>query len=242
MTTAELAMEIGCDTVTLRSLRASRKVNGLYLTTNHSGKMAGTVSLSTACDINPICIARMKNGNSVCAKCFSHRQWSRYSEKSSQPFKENYRILNEYGDRWQLLDLNGLKFFRGESFGDSASWKHPAYFIRLALANRKTQIALWTKNPWFIREAMERLGVKKKPANLQVILSSVNLNEPDIELSEKYADVVDKRFTVYTKEYLAEHPNVKINCGAKNCHYKCGYRCYKRSHNKGIVDINEIEK
>lgn len=239
---AVVANTVGCGVETIKGIHKFERETGLHFTTEHSGKMRGTMSLSTLCDVNPLCIERMKNGNSICAHCFSHRQWKMYGEKSARKFAANYEILNENGDKFPVIDLGDVKYFRGESFGDSASWKHPAYFIRLALANKGTQIALWTKNPWFVREAVEKLGLKRKPSNLQVILSSVEVNKPDVKLSEKYADVVDKRFTVYTKEYLAEHPEVKVNCGAKNCHYNCGYRCYKRAHTKGIVDIREKEK
>ena len=52
---------------------------------------------------------------------------------------------------------------------------------------------------------------------------------------------VSKLFTCYDKEYLKEHPEVDINCGARSC-MLC-QRCYLKNR-KGISleVINEVVK
>ncbi len=48
--------------------------------------------------------------------------------------------------------------------------------------------------------------------NFFFIQSSLRVNTPERKLPG-----YSKVFTVYTPKYLKEHPEVKINCGAKSC-------------------------
>ena len=91
--------------------------------------------------------------------------------------------------------------------------------------NKHGHLALWTKNPWIIEEALD--ASERKPSNLQIIYSSSCINDQ----ADPGYDFIDKIFTVYDKDYISAH-DVSINCGAKSC-LTC-HKCYVKSKIKYI--------
>ena len=210
----------------------------VHVSTQMTGKMAGIDTLSTSCLCNRICSKRGQNENSVCHFCFAKRTIRCYSKNLAPLLEENYRILNKgLLKKWEaeVIRFNSA-LGRIESFGDVDSVMMAMNYIRIVRGNPQTKFGVWTKNPGYWSEAIRILG---KPRNLSVVYSSVLLNRPaNPETVKRVFPFVDHIFTVYTKEYAKEHPELEINCGALHC-ASC-QRCYKQR--KRIDVVSEVLK
>lgn len=198
----------------------------LHVTEKHTGKMTNMASISTSCKVNPMCAKYAKIEGSVCSKCYAQRQLSMY--KNMQPCMErNFKILTE-----NILSLDELPtlnnvYFRIESFGDLANKTQAINYLNLIKKNPQTFFGWWTKNPQFIKQALD--DGYEKPKNCNIIYSSMFINER----ADKIYNFIDKIFTVYDKDH-ADKKKSKINCGARSC-FKC-HKCYEKNR---ILYINE---
>ena len=208
------------------TLANSRKISGLHFTTNHSGKMAGMVSISTSVTTNERCKKNAAIKGSICEKCFAAKQMKMYKNMEA-PMVENQRILtSEILPAEKLPTINNL-YFRFESFGDLNNATQVKNYFNICYKNPRVKFALWTKNPDYIAEAIA--DGYEKPDNLNIVLSSLFINQE----RRNVFDFVDKVFTVYDKQFIEEN-DVNINCGARNC-FDCGL-CYEKN---GVGVINE---
>lgn len=194
----------------------------------HTGKMTGMSSVSTACTLNPYCIKRHENNDSVCGHCYAFRMLLAYKGLREKA-ENNTRIWSEtiYSD--SIMPRLNCEKFRLEAFGDIFNTTQVLNYFALCRANKKTHFALWTKNPQVIYSALESNGFKK-PGNLVIVYSSPALNTPASNVRRLYilpdgSPMIDKIFTVYTPDYIKEN-SISINCGAKSC-VSCG-RCYTK--------------
>ena len=184
------------------------------------GKMKGVGGLNTATNLNRACSAafRAKGGSgrcnpTICKSCYSMsglvegKTGNPPKATSIQMLNRNTRLLT----RSPLANVPKItkKFFRFSAEGDLHNEQHLLNFFAIAKANPNTHFTLWTK-----RHAIVAMVLAKhsKPRNLFLIQSSLRVNHPEQKLPG-----YSKVFTVYTPKYLKEHPEVKINCGAKSC-------------------------
>lgn len=123
-------------------------------------------------------------------------------------------------------------FFRFEAFGDLVNEIQVLNYFNIAAANKHMNCALWTKNPWIIKSAIEKFGIEK-PENLKIIGSSYYLDKAMTDFYKQYA-FIDYVFTVYTADYIRAN-NTVIGCGGRSC-ADCG-KCYTRTHSG--YEINE---
>jgi hypothetical protein len=208
------------------TLANSRKISGLHFTTNHTGKMAGMASISTAVTTNERCRKNAQIKGSICEKCFAAKQMKIFPSME-KPMVENQRILtSEILPAEKLPIINNI-YFRFESFGDLNNATQVINYFNICKKNPRVKFALWTKNPDYIAEAI-REG-HSKPENLNIVLSSLFINR---ERKNPFP-FVDKVFTVYDADHIAAN-DTPINCGAKNC-FSCGL-CYEKN---GVTVINE---
>ena len=195
----------------------------VHVSDSMSGKMAGIPSISSSCLCNPICIQRMKDGNSVCAHCFAEATLTRY-KAAGAAMESNYKLLTD-----SVLPLEMLPVFcnvsiaRIESFGDVANVTQAINYANICKVNPNVRFAWWTKNAAILKRAFDLIG---KPANVVVIESAPKL-DTEITASNEY---VDKTFTVYTKA----DPDF-INCGARCC-ATCR-RCYSFDTEKAVHEL-----
>lgn len=214
------------------SIKEFREVCGIHITTEHTGKMSGMVSLSTSTLENKECECHAKVAGSICEHCFARNLLNQ--RKSMNPaLEQNYLILNSVVIPVELWPLLNYRFFRNEAFGDLGSVTHTMNYFNFMHRNSSTRFGMWTKNYKYIRETIEKHGYKK-PKNVQIVVSSLFLN---IQLNIKLFPYADKVFTVYDKEYLEKHPEIIINCGKRHC-LSC-LNCYEDNE---IVYINELLK
>jgi hypothetical protein len=182
--------------------------------------------------LNPHCIKRQQNGNSICSKCFAAVLAKRYQGLNSC-LSSNTEILTRSILSADVLPLIPVKYFRFEAFGDLINTNQVINYFNIAKKNPDTLCALWTKNPHIVARAIA--AGHDKPANLQIVLSSPIINTAI--KSTKY-EFIDKIFTVYDKEGAKA---VNINCGARSC-LGCG-RCYRPNPAGVAVQyVNELLK
>ena len=204
------------------------------ITWKMTGKLEGFASLSTSPLCNAHCIERMKSDVAVCKHCFSARMQKRYANLREK-LERNTEFLTKTELKAEDIPFLNMAFFRFESFGDLNNTLQVKNYFLIAEQNKHCTMALWTKNPWIIADAIEEYGIEK-PDNLIIILSSVLLNvsvDAD-QVAQKYP-FIDKVFTVYDKEHAE---SVNINCGARSC-ATC-QRCYHKAD--GIEYVNELLK
>lgn len=205
------------------------------LCTDHTGKMHGIWSISTSCLMNSRCLARMLNGESICAHCFSASMNGNYDALRVKLMR-NTVLLNSVELTPDMIPEIRCKskMFRFESFGDLVSPLQVKNYFTIAQAiedqGRGVICALWTKNPDIIAKAIEMYGIKK-PGNLQIILSTLKVNDTPAAVEYEF---IDKVFTVYDPEFI-EANNININCGARDC--STCKRCYTK--HDGIEYISE---
>ena len=198
----------------------------LHITKKHTGKMEGMQSLSTSYKQNPYCMQRSKVDGTICQKCYAQNMMKMY--KALDPcMAKNGEILSSRVLEKEELPVLNVAFFRFETFGDLINDTHAINYFNICKANPDTHFALWTKNPGLIQSAIDKGN--KKPKNLQIVLSSPYVN---VKAEHKWK-FVDKLFTVYDKQFIAEH-GIEVNCHGKCC-LKCKL-CYKKN---GITDIKE---
>lgn len=219
----------------LTSLIFAVLVSVLWIVHHLDHKLEGIDSVSSsACD-NAICKKRMKNGSSICAKCYANTQ-----QKLEKGLKE-HNILNGIILKNILFPIKTLKylpifskFLRIESFGDVENVTQARNYIRIIKAFPRKRCAIWSKNLAIWAEAFRLEG---KPKNATYVHSSLMINQPDTDALEKF-DFIDHIFTVYDREHADK---VTINCGGKKC-----MDCIRKKKNcyfkDGSTFINEILK
>lgn len=211
-------------------LKKYKDVTGVNITTRHNAKMQGLWSISTNKKDNPFCQARSKVQGSICSKCYTERVFKMYVRADACAHHNTQVLTAKVIPYTPEIPKDKIPYFRFESFGDLINKTQVINYFNIAKANPEVHFALWTKNPQIIKEAIDAGEVK--PANLNIVLSSKDLNKQDKILY----NFIDKVFTVYTIDYIKDHPEVKINCGARSC-LKCA-QCYSGS----VVEINEVLK
>lgn len=183
-----------------------------------TGKMYGIPSISTSCLRNDLCLARMKNGASVCSHCFAETTVRRYTELGKN-LEANFDLLTT-----SVLPLSVLPRFKSnvriariESFGDVANVTQAINYINIIKVNPHVMFAWWSKNAKIVSAAIEQVG---KPKNVILVESSEQLNH-----QREITDGFDKVFTVYDDNTI-DTQKVNVNCGARSCD-TCR-RCYSK--------------
>lgn len=220
----------------------------------HEGKMLGIPSISTCCLTNPICLARMQNGDSVCAKCYS-ATYMGFRKPLREAMERNLELLSDHiftaeeldgmtiHFTQKMRDLNPEMYARTESFGDVRNDIQAINYMLIHERNPEYKWGAWTKNDFIWGAALEKLG--RKPSNLSLGYSSPKVNEvADIsKLHPIFVDNLDFVFTVFTKEYAKAH-GIEINCGGLAC--RLDGKCYTANEYKArtghVLYINEILK
>lgn len=226
---------------TKRACAAFEKRTGIHFCVNHTGKMAGMVSISTSAADNNVCRERAKVKGSICEHCFAMSMENAYTDLAKL-LKMNTDILTT-----TLFKVEDFPVFdestdiaRIESFGDAQitfnghvkNSTQCRNYIRLCQRNPHTIFAAWTKSPGFWDLAFK--AEHGKPANLIMVLSSPFMNV--VANPAKFA-WIDKVFTVFDAAYAMEN-NVQITCGGKECQ-NCRI-CYTKTDN--VVYVNELLK
>lgn len=209
---------------------------GVGFTVNHTAKMFGVNSVSTSPEFNHNCSAKRGILGAICQKCYSIIMQKRYKDLRAKVWRNSWILSNILFEERELPYLySATGFWRFEAFGDLMTEIQVVNYFRMAKVNPHMHCALWTKNPWIIKQAMKHYGLEK-PANLVIIASSYFVNERMNYSLETAFPFIDKVFTVYDKKFIKKN-GVAINCGGRSCK-DCG-RCYL---NYGGCEVSEMLK
>ena len=134
-----------------------------------SGKMEGIPALNTDTTTNKFCIAKSKDVNSICNKCYSWNMLTTFRKNAVPRFQLNSKILSE-----RILDMNELvrpsgNNVRFNAHGELINTNHAQNLVNYALFYPKVTFTLWTKKKSFIRSFFDKC---KKPKNLILIYSN----------------------------------------------------------------------
>lgn len=221
-----------------------KKEFGITVST-HSGKMTGIPSLSTSCTNNHRCAHWQACKGSICAKCYAQNYQSFRDTLRNAMIKNGEVLKSRLFAQFELPVLNSA-YFRIESFGDlddeeNGGITQARNYLRLARKNPQTHFGWWTKNPDILDKAIEleygtvRAKVKRMLKNITFVVSSIFINDVRDVSAYWWVNVV---FTVYSKDYLEAHKEIKINCGTRQC-LAC-LRCY--TAHRGLIYVNELLK
>ena len=210
----------------------------IKICTNHTGKMEGIKSISTSVLLNDYCQERRKVIGSICSRCYANNMAQMY-KSLQQNLEHNTKILTTRVLSFEELpDLHEEEIFRFESFGDLNNMTQLINYFNIARKNPFVRFSLYTKRFGLIREFLRREDVAMLP-NLTIVFSSFMLNRPvnisRLGLPHPFFKGQYKVFTVYTKDFILKHPELKINCGARSCN-KCR-RCYEKNDIQFISEI-----
>lgn len=197
--------------------------NLLFVSNGLTGKMEGMTVVTTAMCDNPNCQKLSKIPGTICEQCYSKRALS-YRKNVKETYGENGVLLSEGLIPKKQLPFINAQYCRLESHGDLINETHLENYMRLVKHNPQTHFALWTK---MYRLCFDYFSKHKAPRNFTLVISSLMMNQPMMKMLDRFKalGVRSKLFTVYDKQYLAAHPDVKINCGGNHC-LSC-LRCYK---------------
>lgn len=209
-------IEIAGRVYPMRKSKFTLNLSPLHVSDDMSGKMTGIPSVSTSCLVNPICIKRMEDGDSVCASCFAETTLRRYKDCGACMESNFYLLTESILDPELLPRFGNVRIVRIESFGDVANVNQAINYANMCRVNPQITFAWWTKNVPIVRKAFELTG---KPENV-ILVESAPLLNTEIEPSDP---CVDKTFTVYD-DHKDDDPF--INCGGRCC-LTC-QRCYHR--------------
>lgn len=199
------------------------------------GKMEGFPSISTACSVNPFCLARILQGIGICKHCFAAASLEFYSGLKRN-CELNFRLLTSAILPLELLPhfCKDVRMVRLESFGDVWNVTQAINYINIAKVNPHCRVTVWSKNPNIWAQAFALVG---KPSNMTFVLSSQELNVPaEVKKDWWFVDIV---FTVYTPEFVMQY-NITINCGARHC-MTCRL-CYPEANRGKVLYVNELLK
>lgn len=210
------------------------------ITRNHTGKMTGLLSTSTAPQLNPFCRINCQRKGSPCEHCFSLRQQKRYKEQANK-LEQCFEFYTTEEISPAAVPFINCCYFRFEAFGDICTPLQFKNYTTIAKKNPACSFALWTKNPKIIKEALEIYG-NIIPRNLIIIYSSPMLNiKVNLEQLQKVYPFINKTFTVYKKPEDVQKAGERVNCGGLRCE-ACGFQCYKKSTSKAKNERIELLK
>jgi hypothetical protein len=197
--------------------------NGLHKSVG-SGKLLSIDSYSTNTKTNPFCMKMnsVKNGNTICEKCYSHRMLGTYRKNMADALQHNSDMLSEpieWDDLPKVMDL----YIRFNSHGELINEIHFRNIINICNKNLKTSFALWTKRKDIVQRVLKYAD---KPANLRLVFS----NNATDKIMSKPPLHFDKTFNNVSKGTHVD----RQNCTGQKCR-DC-LACYTVNDTTTIVE------
>ena len=217
----------------------------LYSITVHCGKLENIGSISTSRNKNENCSRYRKISGSICEECYvtDHEYKTDLLDPENGKVEKNHAFYTGHIINYDDIPFIPYELFRFESFADLVNNIQVVNYFNITKKNSHCSFALWTKNPWIIKNAMRLYGLKK-PANMQIVYSYMMKNgrglhgmtpEQFTALVKKEYPFVDKVFYVYDQRN-AESAGLDYNC-SRAC-YECRY-CYTGTGPNTIIEFNK---
>lgn len=199
------------------------------LTIHKDGKIEDASSVSTSRELNPYCMTYAQDETLICSKCYVKKL--EYRTALMKKCERNTPLWCDQILPYEALPFIPSLYHRFEAFADLQTPEQVVNYFNTATKNPHAHCALWTKNPFLIKVAMQLYHVEK-PENLQIVYSSPKINVKREDVFKLYP-FVDRVFTVYNAKARREL-GIITNC-MKKCN-ACGWQCY---HKEGAKEISE---
>ena len=178
-------------------------MNQLLAWSKMTGKMDGIPALNTDTTTNKFRIAKSKDVNSICNKCYSWNMLKTFRKNAVPRFQLNSKLLSE-----RVLEMNELVRPKGNNVrfnahGELINTNHVQNLVNYALFYPQVTFTLWTKKKALIQSFFNK---QNKPDNLILIYS----NEIVGTVYKSVPKHFDKVFNV-----------VNSNLPSVNCTGKC---------------------
>jgi len=198
-----------------------------------SGKLSGIPAINTNTVTNEFCI-KMKDTDSICGSCYSHRMLNTYRKNCQPAFQHNSDLLSKSILIEDFLPVINSAFFRFNGHGELINMAHLINIVNICIKNPHTSFALWTKRKSLINNLFRfghrfSNGSDKLPDNLILIYSNPKVDCVQIEPPVHFHKVFNN----------VSHGGYKNeNCTGQKC-IEC-LACYKKD--SGIDSIIERVK
>ena len=212
---------------------------------NHTGKMVGINSISTAVLANEFCKKQRAIAGSICSHCYAESMSRMYGLLNEKLLRNTEALTSSILAEDELPDTTGCDIFRFESFGDINNETQLINYLNIVKKNPGTRFTLYTKRYALVGEYFSRVSVEV-PTNFTLVLSSLMVNHKIslekfvamFKLEGKFRRGQVKIFTVYDYDYIVKHyEELNLNCGSRYC-YGCRF-CYDENR---VEEISEILK
>jgi len=207
----------------------AKKNSWVWVTQDMSGKMRNMWSINTNSLTNPFCCNRSQT-NTICAYCYSRKMLKGLRASCVLAFEYNSKLLSSNVLPENILPVICKPILRFSAHGELLNLTHMKNYLNIARKNPKTIFGFWTKR----LDIVTAQHLKFKPKNIIYIYSNPTINDPMPVVPKQF----DKIFSVYTKDFLAGHKRIKINCkgvkegGCINCR-----KCYSPNKIRFIKEV-----
>ena len=145
-----------------------------------SGKLSGIPAINTNTVTNEFCI-KMKDTDSICGSCYSHRMLNTYRKNCQPAFQHNSDLLSKSILIEDFLPVINSAFFRFNGHGELINMTHLINLVNICIKNPHTSFALWTKRKSLINNLIRfghrfSNGSDKLPDNLILIYSNPKID------------------------------------------------------------------
>ena len=193
-----------------------------------SGKLLGIPAINTNTVTNEFCI-KMKDTDSICGSCYSHRMLNTYRKNCQPAFQFNSDLLSHSVLVEDFLPVINSAFFRFNGHGELINMTHLINLVNICKKNPHTTFALWTKRKNLIQKLYKYSDSYHPPENMILIYSNPKIDCIQIEPPRFFDKVFNN----------VSHGGYKNeNCTGQKC-IEC-LACYKKD--SGIDSIIERVK
>ena len=186
-----------------------------------SGKLSDIPAINTNTVTNEFCI-KMKDTDSICGSCYSHRMLNTYRKNCQPAFQHNSDLLSKAELIPDLLPRVNSAYFRFNGHGELINETHLINLIGICNKNPHTNFALWTKRKNLVFSV---LRAQPKPKNLILVYSNPKIDCVQTEPPRHF----DKVFNNVTKPVYRSSEN----CTGQKC-IEC-LACYRKDSGTDVI-------
>lgn len=157
-----------------------------------SGKLNGIPAINTNTVTNDYCI-KMKESDSICRQCYSHRMLNTYRKNCQPAFQHNSDVLSKAILLEDFLPVINSAFFRFNGHGELINMVHLINIVNICKKNPHTNFALWTKRKNLVNKLFKYSDDYHLPKNLILIYSNPKIDcvmtEPPVHFHKVFNNV-----------------------------------------------------
>jgi hypothetical protein len=189
-----------------------------------SGKLKDIPAINTNTVTNEYCI-KMKDTDSICGKCYSHKSLSGYRKNCQPAFQHNSDLLSKAELLPDFLPVINSAFFRFNGHGELINMVHLINIVNICKKNPQTSFALWTKRKNLINKLFKMSNEYHPPKNLILIYSNPKIDCVQTEPPKHF-------HKVFNNVSKPVYKSIE-NCTGQKC-IEC-LACYKKDSGVDVI-------